>query len=750
MTIVKTSIGRRSFLKVSALAGGGLWLGFNGLISCTAKTAEEVALPEAWFKINGYIKIGENGIVSIMSPNPEGGQNVKTSMPMIVAEELDVNWKTVVVEQANLDTKFFTRQFIGGSQAIRQGWKSLRVAGATARQMLCEAAAQKWQVPVTEITTEAGILFHKKSGKSIGYGEVASAAAKLKVPEEVKLKEVKDFKIVGTSQKNVDALKIVTGKPLFGIDTRREGMLIAMIVHPPAFGMKLKSVNDASAKAMPGVKDIFVVKSMKDEYERQFFDTCTFPEIVAIVGNSTWEVMNAKKALTVEWEPFTNHTINKRGFGGPAQSVTIPAGLESTANHSAELAALMNKPATVARKDGDPEKAFKKAAKIIERTYHAPFLAHNCMEPMNFFADVTNEKALLIGPLQKPELTEQTLAARLEMPVDKIDIQMTRLGGGFGRRSYAHWLLEAALISQKVNAPVKLVYSREDDMTSGIYRPMYSAYYRAALDADNNLIAFHVKTGGIPESPLEENRFPAGVVDNYLAEDFTINSNLTTGSYRAPRSNFMAAVEQSFLDEIAEAAGKDPIEFRLQLLERAEKNPVGEKNDYDATRYAGVLKLVREKSDWGNSQPNLHRGVSAYFCHNSYVAQVLDLTMEKDKPIIQRVCCAVDCGIVVNPDAATNLAQGAIVDGIGVALFGGLTFKEGVCEQNNFHNYRMIRHQESPKAIDVHFVQNDLDPTGMGEPTFPPAFGALANALYKATGKRYYRQPFMAEKASLG
>ncbi|MDH4058617.1 MAG: molybdopterin-dependent oxidoreductase, partial [Cyclobacteriaceae bacterium] len=312
MTTVKTFIGRRSFLKVSALAGGGLWLGFNGLISCTAKTEEELlALPKEWFQFNGYIKIGDNGVVSIMSPNPEGGQNVKTSMPMIVAEELDVDWKTVLVEQAHLDTKFFTRQFIGGSQAIRQGWKSLRMAGATARQMLCEAAAQKWQVPVAEIITESGMLYHKKSGKSAGYGDVATAAANIEVPKEVGLKEVKDFRIIGTSRKNVDGLKIVTGKPLFGMDTKREGMLIAMIVHPPAFGMKLKSLNDTAAKAMPGIKDIFTVKSMNDDYERQFFDTCTFPEVVAIVGNSTWEVMNAKRELKVEWEPFADHDIQR-------------------------------------------------------------------------------------------------------------------------------------------------------------------------------------------------------------------------------------------------------------------------------------------------------------------------------------------------------------------------------------------------------------------------------------------------------
>jgi isoquinoline 1-oxidoreductase beta subunit len=328
------------------------------------------------------------------------------------------------------------------------------------------------------------------------------------------------------------------------------------------------------------------------------------------------------------------------------------------------------------------------------------------------------------------------------MPVEKINIQMTRLGGGFGRRSYAHWLVEAALISQKVNAPVKLIYTREDDMTSGIYRPAYSATYRAALDASNNLVAFHVKAGGIPESPLEEHRFPAGAIDNYLAEEFTINSNITTGSFRAPRSNFIAAAEQCFLDEVAEASGKDPIEFRLELLDRASKKPVGERKDYEANRYAEVLKLVREKSGWERPQPNVHRGVSAYFCHNSYVAQVLDLTIENGKPVIKRVCCAVDCGIVVNPDAATNLAEGAIVDAIGNALYGALTFKDGVPDKNNFNKYRMIRHSEAPKAIDIHFVQSDIDPTGMGEPTFPPTFGALANALYKATGKRLYDQPF--------
>jgi isoquinoline 1-oxidoreductase beta subunit len=738
---VQATINRRSFLKVTALAGGGMMLNFSWLAKAQSTTESLLAPTNEWSSMNGFLKISENGLVTIMSPNPEGGQNVKTSMPMIVAEELDADWKKVMVEQAPLNTNLYTRQFIGGSQAIRQGWQSLRMAGATARYMLCQAAAKAWHVPAEEITTEAGVLHHKKSGRSADYGKMAAAAAQIPVPQEIQLKDKKDFTIIGTSRKNVDGKKIVTGQPLFGIDYHISGMLIAMITHPPAFGMKLKSLDDSAARKMPGIKDIFTIKNLKDDYERQYFDTCTFTELVVLVGNTTWEVMQAKKALRVEWEPFADYTEIKNSPGGK-QTVRFPAGLENTTDHVKKMAETSTKPGTVRRKDGDPEKAFSSAAKIIERKYTAPFLAHNCMEPMNFFAHVTGDKAELAGPLQKPEYTEKTLSARLGIPLDKIDIHMTRLGGGFGRRSYAHWLVEAALISQKMNAPVKLIYTREDDMTSGIYRPAYHAMYRAALDADNNLIAFHVKAGGIPESPLSANRFPAGAVDNYLAEDWAIASNITVGSFRAPRSNFMAAAEQSFLDELAELAGKDPIEFRLELLERTKNKPVGSDNDYDPDRYAGVLKLVREKSNWKETQGNVHRGVAAYFCHNTYVAEVLDLVMQNNQPVVQKVYAAVDCGIVVNPDAAVNMGEGCIVDGIGNALFGELTFVEGVPEKNNFDKYRIIRQKEAPKSIEIHFVKNEHDPTGLGEPVFRPVFAALANAVYKGTGRRFYNQPF--------
>jgi isoquinoline 1-oxidoreductase beta subunit len=280
---------------------------------------------------------------------------------------------------------------------------------------------------------------------------------------------------------------------------------------------------------------------------------------------------------------------------------------------------------------------------------------------------------------------------------------------------------------------------------------MYTATYRAALDADKKLIAFHVKGGGIPEHAIHANRFPAGAVDNYLAEGWQIPSNITIGAFRAPKSNFNAAAEQSFLDELAEVMGKDPIDFRLELLKRAKESPVGKNNEYDADRYAGVLKLVREKSAWnGADQKKYSRGVAAYFCHNSYAAHVVDMAMKDGEAYVERVFSAIDCGIVINPDAATNMVQGAVVDGIGNGLYGGLTHKNGVVEENNFHKYRIIRMHEAPQKIEVSFVQNDIDPTGLGEPPFPPVFGAVANALYKATGKRYYQQPFSLPQAGAG
>lgn len=739
----KSTQSRRAFLKSSLMAGGGLMISFTWLSRAgLAETPKDMALPQQWNELTGYIKITPDNIIKILNPNPEFGQNVMTSLPMIVAEELEADWKKIVVEMGPHDNVKLGPQFTGGSNSVRMYWKPLREAGAAARHMLLQAAAETWGVPVEELSAKAGVVSHAKSGRTATYGSLASKAATLPVPKGMALKAAKDFKIVRSSQKNVEGMKIVTGKPLFGLDYKQDGMLYAMIHHPPAFGMKLASFDASQALTMPGIKDIFTIKLYEEGFEQAGFDTRTFNDLLVVVGNTTWDVMNARKKLVVQWAA-AGDTKDVMGGRNGKREVIVPGALETTTAQLEKMKEYARMPAQELRKDGDPEAAFKNAAQVIERTYNAPFLAHNCMEPMNFFAHVTDEKALLAGPLQSPGWSEPTLIKLLNLPPEKIEIQMTRMGGGFGRRAYGHYLSEAALISKKVKAPIQLIYTREDDMTYGIYRPMYTATYRAALDAKKNLIGFHVKGGGIPEHAIHANRFPAGAVDNYLAEGWQIPSNITIGAFRAPRSNFNAAAEQSFLDELAAAMGKDPIDLRLELLQRAKDNPVGKNNDYDPDRYAGILKLVKEKSGWGKPENKKYsRGVAAYFCHNSYAAHVVDIVMKNGAPYVERVYSAMDCGIVINPDAASNMVEGAVVDGIGNAFYGRLSHREGAPEQSNFNTYRMIKHSEAPKKIEVHFVQNDIDPTGLGEPPFPPVFGAVANALFKATNKRYYDQPF--------
>lgn len=722
MTKVKTQYNRRSFLKVSAAAGGGMLIGFSWLTGCiTDSKIEQVAVPKEWFDINGYIKIGDTGMVTIYSPNPEIGQNVKTSMPMIVAEELDVDWNNVVVEQAPLNTGFYQNQFAGGSLSIRLSWNALRMAGAAGRRMLLEAAAKEWGTSVLELTAVQGVIKEKNGERSVTYGEIASKAVGIEIPEEVDLKEISDFKLIGTSVKNVDGKNIITGKPLYGLDFKREGMKLAMIQHPPAFGMKLKDFNEEEIKNMPGVTDAFIIDTSIEE--PTWSDEKGFLQLIAIVGESTWQLMKAKRAIKANWD--------------------VVSELEDSEMHLVNLAAAIESgEVNKIRKDGNPDAAFGKAVKVIERRYTSPFLAHNTMEPMNFFAHVTEDSAELIGPTQTPEALEGSVAKLLKLPIENITVNMTRMGGGFGRRLYVHFGVEAAAISKRIGAPVKLIYSREDDMSQGTYRPAYQATYKAGLDENNNLIVFSVKGAGLPESPVFPNRFPAGTVENYSAEIINGKTNITTGAWRAPKSHFTAGAEQSFLDEVAELAGKDPIDFRLELFDNAINNPVGEENDYEAERYAEVLKLVKEKSNWGEKKEGIYRGVAAYFCHSSYVAEVVDLVLENGQPKVKKVWCAVDCGIVVNPDAAKNMVEGGVIDGIGHAMYSQLTFNNGMVNETNFDRYQLMRHSQAPEEIEVFFVDNGIDPTGLGEPGLPPAVGALANALYQATGQRLTQLPF--------
>jgi len=711
----KTS--RRDFLKIATTAGGGLLLGFHwsdaGASSIGVINATSLSGPAGDVSFNSYLSIAPDGIITIFSPNPELGQNIKTSFPMIVAEELDADWLKVKVVQAALDTKKFERQLTGGSGAIPHSWERLRKAGATARHLLIEAAAKRWSVPSTSLTTEKSFVIHAEGGKKIGYGELAGEASTIPLPTEIKLKDPRDFKIIGQAIRNVDNLPMITGKPLFGLDFYREGMLHAMIQRPQAFGMKLKSLDSTAAKAMPGIVDVV-----------------TFKNNVAIVGKSTWQVSKARRLLKIEYE--------KEGA------------IESSADHDRLFKQLLdgNENVSIKRQDGDVNAAFQNAAKVITREYQCPFLPHNPMEPMNFFADVRPDGVELVGPTQTPDLARNETAKLLGIAPEKITLELTRLGGGFGRRLKTDFVVEAAELSSIIKAPVKVTWTREDDMTGGSYRPAVRYRFSAALDANGNMIGYKLRGVGINAGNCtREDNFPSGAVDHLLIESVEHKSPVTTGAWRAPITNFLAYAEQSFLDEVAFEAKADPVEFRLNLLDRAKTSPVGAIK-YSIDRMKGVIELAAEKSQWGKKK-NVAQGFSVYFSHRSYVAQVAEVVMKKDKPVLQKIHAAADCGIVVNLSGAYQQVRGGIVDGLGHAMFGNMTFKDGAPEQKNFNTYRLIRMREIPE-IDVHFVNNGVDPTGLGEPALPPTGGAVANALYRATGKRVYNQPFINQEELKG
>lgn len=705
-------------MKLAATAGGGLLLGFHWADSSASSIMGVVAesdIVKGNVDFNSYLSISSDDVITIFSPNPELGQNIKTSFPMIVAEELDADWSHVKVVQAALDPRKFERQVTGGSGAVPHSWERLRKAGATARYMLVEAASKRWNVPATALTTENSTVIHGESGRKFTYGELATEASRVPVPGEIILKNKKDFKLIGTAVRNVDNHEMVTGKPLYGLDFYREGMLFAMIQRPESFGKKIKSVDSAAAKAMPGIVDVV-----------------TFKNNVAVVGKSTWQVNKARKVLKIEYE--------------------TEGAIESTTDHDRLLKELLDsKDATVVsvkRKDGDVDAAFKTAAKVIKREYQCPFLSHAPMEPMNFFAHVRPDGVELVGPTQTPENARNETAKLLGISPYTITLELTRLGGGFGRRLKTDYVVEAAELSSIIKAPVKVIWTREDDMSGGSYRPAVRYRFEAALDAKGNLIGYKLRGVGINAGNCtREDNFPSGAVDHLLIESVEHKSPITTGPWRAPITNFLAFAEQAFLDEVAMASNQDPVKYRLDLLEKAKKTPVGAIK-YDIDRMKAVIDLAAEKSGWGTKK-NVSQGFSVYFSHRSYVAQVAEVAMKKGKPVLQKIYACADCGVVVNLSGANQQVRGGVVDGIGHAMYSQLTFKDGAAEQKNFNSYRLIRMKEVPE-IDVHFVNNGIDPTGLGEPALPPTGGAVANALFKATGKRLYNQPFSKQEQVKG
>jgi isoquinoline 1-oxidoreductase beta subunit len=699
-----TKVSRRFFMRSAALAGGGVMIGFhvmgNGL--------EDIALQnENDFVPNAFVKINAKGVITIMSPNPEVGQGVKTSLPMLVAEELDVDWDSILIEQTPLDVIKYKRQVAGGSGSTPNSWEPFRKAGAAVKYVLKQAAAQKWNVPADEITTEKGFAIHAKTDKRLSYGLLAKAAADISLPTDVVLKDPKDHKLIGTRVRNVDSKKIVTGKAKYGIDTRRDGMLYAMVSRPPAFGKKLVSFDDTEAKKIAGVKKVVRIENK-----------------VAVLATGTWAAKKGRDALKLVWEDdgiLESSTDHTEAFKKNVQLKT-------------------EKPIRV---DGDVDAAFANAAKIIESTFEAPFLPHAPLEPMNFFADVRGDKVEVYGPTQNPERVYNELAKVFNIPKENVTVGMTpRMGGGFGRRLMPDFVMEAAQISKEAASPVQMIWTREDDMQGGHYRPAGMYRYRAALDKNNELTAWHLTASAINQANASrENLFPAGALPNYRVDSHNLESKITIGPWRAPNHNFLAFTEESFMDEIAFEQKKDPIQFRLDLLDKAKANEFGKKI-YDVDRYKAVVKLAAEMSGWGKQGVGgVYKGFGAHFSFGTYVAQVADIKIENGKIKVLKVYCAVDCGRVMNPLGAEQQIEGGIIDGVGHALFGELVFNKGAAVQKNFNTYKMIRMADAPD-IETRFMQNDIAPMGLGEPGLPPVGAAVANAVFAATGQRLRKQPF--------
>jgi isoquinoline 1-oxidoreductase subunit beta len=740
---------RRGFLKSASVGGALMLFSTREAIAADAAPAND--------KLGMYVRIAPDNQVTIGTATTEIGQGTNTSIPMLIAEELDVDFARVAIENiaptfsVNAEGRVEEANFAtgaGGSTAVWESYDGARQAGAVARHLLMAAAARQWGVPINALTTTAGTVHHRASQRSASYGSLVALAANEKLPhEELPLKPRAEHRIIGKPQKQKQALAIVTGQPLYGIDQKVDGMLHAVVLRSPYLDGNVKSLDDTAARAVPGVRHVVRLErpelgsGLRNKY---------LGEGVAVVADSLWQARKGRDALKIEWAP------------GPLRE-------NSADTYAAAWDALANGERYRVRDVGDVAAAFDKAAKVIEARYEAPLVAHATMEPQNCIAHVEGGRVRLIVPTQQPVSAAMTAAAVAGVAPANVQITAVRSGGGFGRRLYQDPVAEAVFLSKTVGRPVKLVWTRECDMGFDLYRPGGAHLLRAAIDADGRLTGWEHRVASqsrlyrtareanpgaevFHRSELFPDDHPGSLAPNQRYEYVPMQSAAIRGAWRAPGHTVNAWVQQAFLDEVSAAAGRDPLDYRLMLLGEARDlkydghgGPV-----FSTGRLANVLKLAAEEAGWqgpagGNGKG---RGIAGHFSFGSYIAHVVDVSMRDDGGFsIDRVVSGIDCGIAVNPNGVAMQNEGAINDALSTALGQAITIKDGRVEQANFDNYEMMRIDRAATRIETHIMPSDAPPRGMGEPSMPPFTPALTNALAAASGKRIRKLPIGSQLA---
>lgn len=738
MTLASTS--RRGFLRAGA-AGGAFLIGMSaqGVLAAVSDTKAGAASPD--FVPNAFIRIARDGSVILISKQPEIGQGIKTSLPMVIAEELDVAWDSVRVIQGDLNLEAYGSQGAGGSNSTPNNYENFRRLGATARAVLVQAAAQAWKAPAGECTTDGGHVLHAASKRRLAYGDLVEAAAKLPLPDaaSVAVKDPATFKLLGKRIGGVDNPAIVSGKPLFGIDVQLPGMLHAQYVKCPVFGGKPLRANLDAVRALPGVKDAFIIEGTSNLNGLR--------PGVAIVATSTWAAIRARRALEVTWDE-----------GGAAK--------HSWADFTAQAKAAASRPgATVLRKDGDVAAALKGAARTVEAAYSYPFISHASMEPQNCTAWIKPDGALeLWAPTQNPNAGQALVSGTCGIPKEKITMHIIRSGGGFGRRLSSDFIVEATAIAQRMKdkAPVKLTWTREDDLQHDHFRPGGFHFLRGGVDKAGKVVGWHNhfvtfanrveqdgKSALRPGSggSLSPDEFPGRWLANCQLEQTALECSVPMGPWRAPGSCVFAWAFHSFIDELAHAGGRDPLAFRLELLgDKDIMAPSVERGQpYNVARMRAVLQTAADKAGWGKKKfaRGQGQGIAFHFSHRGYVAQVAEVTVSQDGKVkVDRVVVASDVGpTIINLSGAENQVEGSVIDGLSTLMFPELNLENGRIVQSNFHDYQLLRIGDAPAKIEMHFVKSDQPVTGLGEPPLPPLVPAVCNAIFAATGKRVRELP---------